>query len=109
NFIGQRVAAIGEAAVRVYAHLLNAALKAPMVVIVAALLFAGAAAVSFRLLPSELTPAEDRGFVPLSIQVPQGSPVDYTASQMRQIEAIAMPLIRSGEATNLFSIANGGG
>ncbi len=109
NAIGRRVAALGEAAVRLYAHLLNAALRAPMVVVVAALLFAGAALIGFNLLPSELTPPEDRGFIPISISVPQGSTVDYTESQMRMVEQIAAPLLKSGEATNIFSIARGNG
>ena len=109
NFIGRRVAVIGEAAVRLYSRLLGAALKAPMVVIVIALLFAGIAGLAFQLLPSELTPQEDRGFIPISVQVPQGSTVDYTDAQIRQVERIAMPLLKDGEATNLFAIANGSG
>jgi len=105
NPFGRAVVALGEAAVRLYARLLNWALAAPAVVIVIALLFAGTAAVVFRLLPQELTPPEDRGFVPIAVAVPQGSTVDYTSSQMRQIEQIADPLLKSGVATNLFSIA----
>jgi HAE1 family hydrophobic/amphiphilic exporter-1 len=109
NPLGRAVVSLGEALVRLYARLLDAALAAPMVVIVAALLFAGAALVGFRLLPAELTPSEDRGFVPISIGVPQGSTVDYTDAQIRQIEAIARPLIDRGEATNMFAIARGSG
>ena len=109
NAIGRAVASFGEATIRVYARLLDAALRAPMVVIVAALLFAGAAVIGFSLLPSELTPPEDRGFIPISISVPQGSTVDYTEAQMRQVEQIAAPLLKSGEATNMFSIAQGSG
>ena len=89
NAIGRRVAAFGERIIHLYARLLDAALKAPMVVIVAALLFAGAAVAVFNTLPSELTPKEDRGFVPISVSVPQGSTVDYTEAQMRQVEQIA--------------------
>ena len=59
-----------------------------MVVIVAALLFAGGAVVAFQLLPSELTPAEDRGFIPISIRAPQGATVDYIADQMRRVESL---------------------
>ncbi len=109
NAVGRAVGSFGEAMVRVYARLLEAALRAPIVVIVAALLFAGAAVVGFSLLPSELTPPEDRGFIPISISVPQGSTVDYTEAQMRQVEQIAAPLLKSGEATNMFSIAFGSG
>ena len=106
---GRAVIAIGEAAVRLYSRLLNWALKAPLVVVLIALLFAGAAAIGFTVLPQELTPPEDRGFIPIVISVPQGSTVDYTTSQMRQVEAIAAPLLKSGVATNIFSIAFNGG
>jgi HAE1 family hydrophobic/amphiphilic exporter-1 len=109
NPVGRAAIALGEAAVRLYARLLEGALRAPMVVVVAAVLFAGAAVIGFRLLPSELTPPEDRGFIPISISVPQGSTVDYTDAQIRLVEATAAPLIRSGEATNMFAIASGGG
>ncbi len=111
NAIGRRVAAFGERIIHFYTRLLDVALKAPMVVIVIALLFAGAALAAFNLLPSELTPQEDRGFIPISISVPQGSTVDYTEAQMKLVEQMATPLLKSGEATNMFAIArnDGGG
>jgi HAE1 family hydrophobic/amphiphilic exporter-1 len=80
-----------------------------MVVVVVSVVFAGAAVVGYGLLPQELTPPEDRGFVPVSINAPQGSTVDYTADQMRQVEAMAVPILESGEATNLFAITRSGG
>ena len=109
NAVGRRVAAFGERIIHLYARLLDAALKAPMIVVVAALLFAGAAVVAFNTLPSELTPNEDRGFVPISVSVPQGSTVDYTESQMKLVEQVADPILKSGEATNLFAIARSNG
>jgi HAE1 family hydrophobic/amphiphilic exporter-1 len=109
NAVGRRVAAFGERIIHLYARLLDAALKAPMVVIVAAVLFAGAAVAAFNLLPSELTPNEDRGFIPISISVPQGSTVDYTEAQMKLVEQAAAPLLKSGEATSIFAIARNNG
>ncbi|MEX0851868.1 MAG: efflux RND transporter permease subunit [Bauldia sp.] len=109
NPIGRAVVAVGEAAVRLYARLLDAALAAPMVVIVATVLFAGAAVVGYRLLPAELAPQEDRGFVPIFISAPQGSTVDYTDGQIRQVEQIAQPLMDSGEVRHSFVLARGGG
>jgi HAE1 family hydrophobic/amphiphilic exporter-1 len=107
--IGRSVANLGHAAERLYARLLNACLSAPLVVIVAALLFAGAAAVAFPLLPSQLTPAEDRGFVPISVRSPQGTTVDFTADQMRRLEQAVKPFVDSGEVTNTFATARGFG
>ncbi|MCR4281741.1 MAG: efflux RND transporter permease subunit, partial [Bauldia sp.] len=107
--VGRAVVNAGEGAVRHYARLLDWCLGSPMVVVVAAALFFAAGVIGFRLLPSELTPPEDRGFVPIPVGTPQGSTVDYAESQMRQIEQAAAPYLASGEATNLFSMSRGGG
>ncbi|HVZ14876.1 MAG TPA: efflux RND transporter permease subunit, partial [Bauldia sp.] len=109
NIVGRAVMAFGAKAKNVYAHLLDAALAAPVVVIVIAVLFAGGAVLAFQLLPSELTPPEDRGQIPISITVPQGSTVDYAQDQIKLIEAAAMPLLKSGEATSMFTIASNSG
>ena len=109
NFVGRAVMAFGTKAKNLYAVLLDAALAAPAVVIIIAVVFAGAAFAAFQLLPSELTPAEDRGQIPISITVPQGSTVDYAADQIKLIEAAAMPLLKSGEATSMFTIASASG
>jgi HAE1 family hydrophobic/amphiphilic exporter-1 len=109
NAVGRAVIALGEAAVRLYARLLEAALRAPVVVVVAALLFAGAAVIGFGLLPSELAPSEDRGVVSVSVDAPQGSTIDYADTQLRQIEQAAIPFLRDGEATGMFSMARGSG
>ena len=103
------VGEFGERSVRLYARILDWCLGAPAVVIGAALLFAAAAAVGYTWLPNQLTPEEDRGFVPISVNAPQGSTVDYATSQMRQVEELAFPYLESGEATNLFAMSRGGG
>lgn len=109
NPVSRFVTMIGDGAVGLYGRLLDAALAAPIVVIVASGVFAGAAVAIYGLLPQELTPPEDRGFVPVSIRSPQGSTVDYTVNQIRSVEEIAMPLVDGGEARNLFAITRSGG
>jgi HAE1 family hydrophobic/amphiphilic exporter-1 len=99
------IEALGARSERLYHRLLSAALNAPAVVMTIALAFAGAAAVTFTLLPEELTPTEDRGFIPISVQGPQGVSVEYMDAQMRQVEAVAMPLMEAGEVENIFLIA----
>jgi multidrug efflux pump len=42
----------------------------------------------FRMLPSELAPAEDRGAFQLSMEGPEGAGYDYTVGQMKKVEAI---------------------
>lgn len=99
------VNAFGSGAERLYHRVLAAALAAPAVVIVIALLFAGAAAVTYTLLPEQLTPQEDRGVVLASVRSPSGADVEYLDMRMRQIEAAATPLVDSGEATDILMIA----
>ena len=109
NPVGRAVSGFGSALERLYARLLEACLRAPFVVITAALLFAGSAAMVYPLLPSQLTPTEDRGFIPISIRAPQGATVDYTAEQVQRAEAIVQPFVESGEVTNVFATAQGFG
>ncbi len=56
----------------------------------AALMLASVVAmvVVFRLLPSELAPAEDRGSFQMVVEGPEGAGFDYTVGQMRQVEKI---------------------
>ncbi len=109
TFIGRAVSALGRGAERLYARLLTACLNAPLVVVVAALLFAGAAGLAFTQLPSELTPIEDRGFIPISVRAPQGATVDYTAEQIRKAEEVVQPFVDAGEVKNVFATARGFG
>ncbi|KAF1715888.1 multidrug transporter AcrB [Pseudoxanthomonas yeongjuensis] len=47
-----------------------------------------AIALMFRVLPSELAPAEDRGSFQVMIDGPEGAGYDYTVGQMQQVEKI---------------------
>jgi HAE1 family hydrophobic/amphiphilic exporter-1 len=96
---------VGVRGERLYHRILDAALAAPAVVVAAALIFAAAAAATYTFLPEQLTPVEDRGVIPISVQGPQGVSVDYLDAQLRQVEAAAQPLLASGEATNVFQLA----
>ncbi|SDX85591.1 efflux RND transporter permease subunit [Citreimonas salinaria] len=100
-WLGNRLAAL-------YAATLRAALALPIVVVVAAALFALTAAMMFGGIRQELTPREDRAVALLIVNAPQGVSLDYTTAKMREIEAIADPLRESGEVTNVFSITGFG-
>ncbi|MGY6548920.1 MAG: efflux RND transporter permease subunit [Roseinatronobacter sp.] len=92
-----------------YARSLTRALGQPVVVIVAAALFAATGWFAAQSIPQELTPPEDRAVALLSVTAPQGVSIDFTDSKVREIEAIIAPLRASGEVTNLFSIIGLGG
>jgi HAE1 family hydrophobic/amphiphilic exporter-1 len=74
-------------------------------VVSASLVFAGAAAIIYTQLPERLTPDEDRGFIPISVNAPQGVSVEFMDTEMRQIEAAIAPLMETGEVRNTFLVA----
>jgi len=51
----------------------------------------------FKLLPSELAPAEDRGSFQLAMEGPEGAGFDYTVKQMQQVEKILAGEIGPGK------------
>ncbi|GKX33331.1 MAG: multidrug transporter AcrB [Rhizobiaceae bacterium MnEN-MB40S] len=103
------IARFGEFCANIYAKMLGACLRMPIVVIGVAVLLAAIAYPVFTGLRQELTPPEDRSIVILSITAPQGVSLDYTSSRLKQIEALVKPLQDSGEALNVFSLAGRGG
>ena len=51
----------------------------------------------FKLLPSELAPAEDRGSFQLVMEGPEGAGFDYTVGQMKQLEEILAGEVGEGK------------
>lgn len=92
-----------------YRRSLRICLNAPWLVVLVALLFAGTAFALFGTIRQELTPTEDRSAVLLRINAPQGVSLDYTASQMREIEALMQPMRQSGEIQSTFQFAGNNG
>ncbi len=105
NPLLRRLGIVGAGFENLYHRLLARALAAPFLVVAGALVFAGVAAFVYTQLPEQLTPNEDRGFIPISVSAPQGVSVDFMDTQMRQIEAAVAPLVKSGEVTNVFLLA----
>jgi HAE1 family hydrophobic/amphiphilic exporter-1 len=91
-----------------YRATLKLALDNPLVVIVIAVLFAGAAWGVFGTLKQELTPPEDRAQVAINVSAPATVSLDFTRTQMQKIEAMLQPYKDSGEATSIFSISGFG-
>jgi hydrophobic/amphiphilic exporter-1 (mainly G- bacteria), HAE1 family len=92
-----------------YRRCLRVCLDAPLIVLVASVLFAAAAYVSFGSIRQELTPIEDRSLVLLRVTAPQGVSLDYTTQQMRAIERLVQPLRDAGEIESTFASAGQGG
>ncbi|HEV7275295.1 MAG TPA: efflux RND transporter permease subunit [Devosiaceae bacterium] len=91
-----------------YRATLRMALGNPLVVLVAALLFAGAAWFVFGDLRQELTPAEDRSQIAIRVSAPDTVSLDFTRTQMQKIEELVMPLRAAGEVESVFSVSGFG-
>jgi multidrug efflux pump len=63
-----------------------------------------------RQLPSEYTPAEDRGSVSINVTGPEGASIQYMDSQLRPVEAAANAELDSGVANRaVVRVGSGGG
>ena len=89
---------------RGYGAAVSAALKAPLVVLAAAVLVSLAAYGFFRVLPREFAPIEDRGVVFISINGPEGASLDYTRRYVLEIENKLEPLRQEGLARTIFTV-----
>lgn len=100
---------LGDALAGLYARSLRAALAAPLIVVLVAVLFSLTAILAAGGIRQELTPREDRSIALLSVTTPQGVSLDYTDAQMRALEDAVAPLVASGEVVNVFALAGTGG
>jgi multidrug efflux pump len=73
---------------RGYERLLNVALNNRLIIVLIALIVAGAAGLLFKMLKTELTPLEDRGVIFGFISAPEGSTSDYLVKYIEQVEGI---------------------
>jgi multidrug efflux pump len=94
---------------RAYRAALTRAIGMPIVVLALALTITSGAALFYDGLPRELAPREDRGvgFVPLT--APQGSTVAHSDAAARQVEALLVPHVESGEIETVFTFTGWGG
>ncbi|WP_273725959.1 efflux RND transporter permease subunit [Brucella gallinifaecis] len=100
---------IGGGLAKFYRKSLHACLSAPYIVVLLAVLFAGASYVGYGMLRQELTPTEDRAVALLRINGPQGISVEFLQSQIEKIEQQLQPLRDSGEIQTTYGIAGSGG
>lgn len=99
----------GHQAARLYESILRVCLRGPLFVVALCLAIGLLAWFALAKIPQELVPREDRSVALMRVSAPQGVSLEYTAAQIRKIEQIVAPLVESGEAQNVFSIAGRGG
>lgn len=89
---------------RCYVASLEYSLRAPLLVLLVASVFAGGAAMVYRLLDQELIPAEDRGMIQVRASGPDGVGIGYMERQTHLIEEALEPFVARGEIRSLFSV-----
>ena len=70
---------------------------------------AGLSVLLFRVVPSELAPAEDRGAFFVSIVGPEGAGFDYTVGQVQQVEQVFAKRVGEGGAIRRYNTRVPGG
>ena len=99
---------LGSGLAGLYRRMLHLALAGPVVVVLIAVLVAGAALATFGTLRQELTPPEDRAAIRMGVTAPSTVSLDFTRSQMQKVEDLIQPLRDSGEVISTFSVAGFG-
>jgi hydrophobic/amphiphilic exporter-1 (mainly G- bacteria), HAE1 family len=91
-----------------YRWMLHLSLDNPLVVVLIAVLFAGASWFVFTGLRQELTPPEDRSVISIRISAQATVSYDFTRTQMQTIENLLQPFKESGEVESIYSISGFG-
>jgi len=91
-----------------YDRLLRRLMRRPWLVIGATFAAMAIAALLFRVLPSELTPAEDRGMMFIGLTGPEGASLDYMDRHARMAEDILMREVEGGEVVRAVVRIPGG-
>lgn len=74
---------------KMYENILRVAMKVRGIILGIALIFSLIGAfIGFKILPSELSPQEDQGYVITRAYVPQGATIDYIARYMKEADEI---------------------
>ena len=92
-----------------YAWAIDICLKMRWLVVLACLGFAALGWGAFKLLPNEITPAEDRGVVQIRLTAQQGANLDYMSKKTHEVEDVLAEYKKSGEVTGVLATVGGGG
>jgi multidrug efflux pump len=87
---------------------LRRAMRRPWLVVGATLGATALATVLLRVLPAELAPAEDRGFLQVGLNGPEGASLDYMDRHLRQVEQVATRQIATGDVIRFNGRIPGG-
>lgn len=93
---------------RFYARVLELCLRFRWIFVAICLAFAVAAYGAFRLVPSEITPTEDRSVININISAQQSANLDYVAKKIVPVEEALEELKKKGEITGILTTVGRG-
>jgi multidrug efflux pump len=99
--VSRLVHGVTDALGHAYRGALQAALDAPVLILLAFAASIAATVALARALPAELAPEEDTGGFNIVIQGPEGQNFDATKREVLKVEAVLMPYVRTGEIRRL--------
>ncbi|MEM6462436.1 MAG: efflux RND transporter permease subunit [Pseudomonadota bacterium] len=89
---------------RIYAQILRPVLRAPLVSLFMASFLAATSFLVYTQLGEELVPDEDRGFINVRMQGPDGVGLDHTDRQVQKVENMLQPFLSDGTAASIYSV-----
>ncbi|MFL5127657.1 MAG: efflux RND transporter permease subunit, partial [Microvirga sp.] len=87
-----------------YRWILSRELNIPLVILAIGAVVSFAAVNLFQAIPKEFAPIEDRGYVLIPVQAPEGSSLDYTRARLKEVEHAIEPLRSRGLISSTLSI-----
>ncbi|MFL5005444.1 MAG: efflux RND transporter permease subunit, partial [Microvirga sp.] len=93
-----------EGMINGYRWILSRALNIPLVILAIGAVVSFAAVNLFQAIPKEFAPIEDRGYVLIPVQAPEGSSLDYTRARLKEVEHAIEPLRSRGLISSTLSI-----
>ncbi|WP_072395222.1 efflux RND transporter permease subunit [Hyphomicrobium sp. CS1GBMeth3] len=93
----------------VYARALDLSLKARYLVVAICLGFAALGWTTYKILPQEITPSEDRGVIQIMLRTQQGANLEYMSGLTEKVEEALAPLRKTGEITGVLATVGAGG
>lgn len=99
---------IAEAFGNFYASILDWCLRLRWIFVAVCLGFGATAYAAFLLVPSEITPSEDRSVISISISAQQGANIDYVSRKIAPVEEALNELKKKGEITGILTTVGRG-
>lgn len=90
-----------------YVRILDLCMSFRWIFIAGCLVFGGFAYLTYLLVPSEITPTEDRSVIQIRLSTQQGSGLDYISRKIEPVEAALNELKKKGEVTDILTTVGG--